>query len=139
MCVMHEHSVEFRISGAALVPATVTTALKLEPSLVREVGERRGATRVWDKALWAYDGFAGQHSNCWSSLEDGFHFLLDKLEPLKTRIEEYKQDHDVFFWCGHFQSSFDGGPKLSAKLLRRLADFGVDVYIDNHFCEPRRC
>lgn len=136
MGVMHEYTIELRITGAALVPASVTATLQLEPSLVREVGERRSAVQVWDEALWAYDGFPGESSHNWSSLEEGFHFLLDKLEPLKTQIEEYKQDHEVFFWCGHFQSSFDGGPKLSAKLFRRLADFGVDVFSDNYFFEP---
>jgi len=51
---------------------------------------------------------------------------------VELRIE-YKQRYSVEFWCGHFQSSFDGGPRLSAQLMRRLSDFGVDLYIDNYF------
>ena|SRR5687768_17677201 len=132
---MHEYTVEFRVSGAELIPATITHALGLEPSLVRQVGERRGAGTVWNQALWGYNGFPADTPKAWASLEDGLSFLLDRLEPLRSEIDKYKRTYDLIFWCGHFQSSFDGGPTLSARLLRRLADFGVDVYIDNHFVD----
>ena len=132
---MHEYTVELRIHGADLVPASITEALRLEPSIVREVGERRGERRVWDQAVWGYNGSSKDTPNHWTSLEDGLTFLLDRLEPLRSQIDEYKQSYYVVFWCGHFQSSFDGGPTLSAKLMQRLADFGVDLYIDNYFAE----
>lgn len=134
---MHEYTVEFRISGAELVPATVTLALGLEPSSVREVGERRSERTVWDEALWGYNGYPSGTPKDWASLEDGLAFLLDRLEPLRSEIDNYKQKYDIVWWCGHFQSSFDGGPTLSAKLMRRLADFGVDLYIDNYFAESQ--
>jgi hypothetical protein len=132
---MHEYTVEFRLSGAELAPATITQALGLEPSLVRQVGERRGEGKVWDQALWGYNGYAANTPKSWASLEDGLTFLLDRLEPLRREIDKYKRNYDLIFWCGHFQSSFDGGPTLSATLLRRLADFGVDLYIDNYFAD----
>jgi Domain of unknown function (DUF4279) len=132
---MHEYTVELRISGAQLVPATITQALRLEPSLVRKVGERRSEKKVWDEGLWGYNGVPSGTSLSWASLEDGLAFVLDRLEPLQSQIDSYKQHYDIVFWCGHFQSSFDGGPTLSAKLLRRLAEFGVDLYIDNYFAE----
>ena len=132
---MHEYTVELRISGAELVPTTITQALGLEPSLVRQVGEHRGAGKVWDQALWGYNGFAADNPKSWTSLEDGLVFVLDRLEPLRNEIDKYKQKYDAVWWCGHFQSSFDGGPMLSAKLMRRLADFGVELYIDNHFVD----
>jgi uncharacterized protein DUF4279 len=132
---MHEYSVQFRIIGPDLVPAIITQTLNLEPCLVREVGERRGESRVWDEALWAYSGFPSGSPTSWSSLEEGLSFVLDKLEPLRLQIDNYKQKYDVVWWCGHFQSSFDGGPTLSAKLMRRLADFGVELYIDNYFVD----
>lgn len=132
---MHEYTVELRISGAVLVPANITQGLALEPSLVRHVGERRGEGKVWDQALWAYNGFSAGTPKSWASLEDGLTFLLDRLEPVRTEIEMLKQKYDAVWWCGHFQSSFDGGPALSAALMRRLADFGVDLYIDNYFAD----
>ncbi len=134
---MHEYTVELRISGADLVPATITQALGLEPSIVRQVGEHRGAGKVWDKALWGYNGFPSPPHNSWVSLEDGLNFVLSRLEPFRGQLDCYKQDHDVIWWCGHFQSSFDGGPTLSAGLMRRLADFGVDLYIDNYLADSQ--
>ena len=132
---MHEYTVELRISGADLVPTTITQALGLEPSLVRQVGERRSEQKVWDHALWGYNGFPPDTPKFWASLEEGLTFLLDKLEPFHRDIENYKQKYDAVWWCGHFQSSFDGGPSLSATVMRRLADFGVELYVDNYFAE----
>ncbi|MCA1577961.1 MAG: DUF4279 domain-containing protein [Acidobacteria bacterium] len=99
------------------------------------MGERRGAGKVWDEALWGYNGFSADTPKSWASLEDGLTFLLDRLEPLRSEIDKYKRDYDLIFWCGHFQSSFDGGPTLSPRLLRRMADFGVELYIDNYFVD----
>lgn len=127
--------VEFRVSGVELTPASITQALGLEASLVRELDERKGEGRVWKEALWSYNGFPADTPKTWPSIEDGLIFLLDRLEPLRSQIESLKQKWEVLFWCGHFQSSFDGGPVLSASLLRRLADFGLDLYIDNYFEE----
>ena len=132
---MHEYTVELRISGAGLDTAAITQALGLEPSLVRQVGERRGMGKVWDQALWGYNGFPTDTPELWASLEDGLTFLLDRLEPLRSEIDKYIQKYDALWWCGHFQSSFDGGPNLPVKLMRRLADFGVELYIDNHFVD----
>lgn len=130
---MHEYTVELRITGEALVPATITQVLGLEPCSMRETGERNAAGRVWTQALWGYNGFPSDTPNYWASLEDGLTFLLQRLEPLRSQIVSYKQNYNVVFWCGHFQSSFDGGPTLTARLMERLADFGVDLYIDNYF------
>ena len=132
---MHEYSVEFRISGAELVPAAITEALGLEPSLVRHVGETRGAGKVWDQALWGYNGFPPGDAKSWASLEEGLSFVLDRLEPVRNEIEKLKEKYETVWWCGHFQSSFDGGPTFSATLLRRLADFGVELYLDTYFVE----
>jgi hypothetical protein len=132
---MHEYMVELRISGTDLVPATVTETLGLEPCSVREVGERRSERRVWNQALWGHNGCPPNTPSYWQSLEAGLTFLLNRLEPLRSEIDDCKQKYNVVWWCGHFQSSFDGGPTLSAQLMARLADFGVDLYIDNYFAE----
>ena len=132
---MHEYTVELRITGAELVPATITQALGLEPSLVRQVGERRSEEKAWHQAVWAYNGFSADTPKSWVSLEDGLTFLLDRLEPVRSEIDKYKRKYDAVWWCGHFQSSFDGGPTLSVNVMRRLADFGVDLYVDNYFAD----
>ena len=133
--VMHEYTVELRITGAELVPSAVTQALGLEPSSVREIGERRSEGKVWEEALWGYNGFPTDTPSYWTSVEEGLTFLLDRLEALRSEVFNYQQKFDVVWWCGHFQSGFDGGPTLSATLMRRLGEFGVDLYIDNYFTE----
>jgi hypothetical protein len=133
---MHEYTVELRIHGADVVPANITRELGLEPSLVREVGEYRGAGTVWSEALWAYNGFPSGTPGVWASLEEGLTFLLDKLERVRSQIHSYQQTWDVVWWCGHFQSSFDGGPTLSPRLMQRLGGFGVELYIDNYLTDP---
>jgi len=87
------------------------------------------------KLCGLYSGFRSGALKYWVSLEDGLNFILDRLEPVRIQIDNYKQKYDIVWWCGHFQSSFDGGPTLSARLMQRLADFGVDLYIDNYFVD----
>ena len=79
-----------------------------------------------------YNGRDSTEALEWLSLEEGLAFLLDKLQPVKQRLSRL-EDHQILFWCGHFQSSFDGGPTLSPFLLAALGDFGVPVFIDNYF------
>lgn len=45
-------------------------------------------------------------------------------------------EFDAVWWCGHFQSSFDGGPELPAELLTEIGSYGIPLYIDNYFNEP---
>jgi hypothetical protein len=133
---MHEYTIEFRISGNDLNVSSVTDSLELEPSVVRSVGERRGETSEWEEALWSYNGFpASAGSKPWKSLEEGLTFVLEKLWPLRQKIDAYKGKFKLILWCGHFQSAADCGPTLSPGILKTLGDFGVELFIDNYFCE----
>jgi hypothetical protein len=131
---MHEYTVEFRILGKELIPSVVTEELGLQPSQVRNAGDRRDTNSRWQEALWAFDGYPTSSGvRTWDSLEDGLRFVLLKLSPLKEKINSYSPRFRVIFWCGHFYSSFNGGPTLSPDVLRLLGEFGVEVFIDNHF------
>ena len=44
-------------------------------------------------------------------------------------------EFDLYWWCANFQSSFDGGPTFSVRLLKGLADFEVPLYLDNYFSD----
>ena len=134
---MHTYSVQFRISGRDLNPDEVTHRLGLEPNHVRIAGERRSANQVWHESLWSYDGgtTSTEAAKEWASLEDGLRYVLERLLPKKELIREYATSHEVVWWCGHFQSGFDGGPTLSASLLKLLGDFGAPLFIDNYFRE----
>ena len=40
--------------------------------------------------------------------------------------------HQAVWWCGHIQSSFNGGPTLSAALMKRIGEIGVPLSIDDY-------
>jgi Domain of unknown function (DUF4279) len=134
---MHTYSVQLRISGKNLDPEDVTHRLGLEPNQVRIAGERRSVNQVWHESLWSYDGGAAsaEAAREWTSLEEGLRYVLEKLLSKNELIQEYAKSHEVVWWCGHFQSGFDGGPTLSASLLKLLGDLGVPLFIDNYFRE----
>lgn len=134
---MDEFTVEFRIHGTDLDVSAVTAALGLEPSLVRHVGERRNAIAIWEEAMWSYNGFAeSAGSVTWPSLEDGLRFVLEKLWPFKEAIESYKRSYKVILWCGHFKSHSNASTTLSPDILKKLGDFGVELFIDTYLSTP---
>ena len=59
--------------------------------------------------------------------------VLNGLWPVRQEVAKYSTVAELVWWCSHSQSSFDGGPKLSAGLMKRLGEFGGDLYIDNYF------
>lgn len=128
---MHKYTMEFRIYGETLDPSEVSTDLGIEPSLMIRAGERRTRTTRFEKSMWAYDGFPSTRR--WDSFEEGLISLLEKLLPFKDKIEKYRSNYELILWCGHFQSSFNGGPTLSPRVLNLLSEFGVALFIDNYF------
>ncbi|MGH9907882.1 MAG: DUF4279 domain-containing protein, partial [Pyrinomonadaceae bacterium] len=115
---MHEYTVEFRIYGKDLIPEAVTEDLGLQPQQIRSAGQKRDHKTNWEESMWSYDGFPpNERSKSWASLEEGLVFVIRKLWPVKDKLEEYKRRFKVMLWCGHFQSSFDGGPTLSPSTL----------------------
>ena len=131
---MHEYTVELRIYGRDLNITSVTEQSGLEPSLVRKVGDRRSETLQWDEAMWAYNGFPQSAEGVtWPSLEEGLSFLLARLQPLKDILETYKSEQKIILWCGHFQSDSNASTTLSAEILKKLGDFGVELFIDNYY------
>jgi hypothetical protein len=130
---MHNYTVALRIEGLQVDTAAITKELGMAPTLTREVGGWRSPTTVWDKALWALDVYpeSGTISQ-WTSLEAGIVALLKVFTPHAKTLHKYGRQHDVYLWCGHFSSSFCGGPEFSAKLLRSLGKFGVRLYLDTY-------
>ena len=130
----HSYSIEIRISGIDLVPAEVSKDLQLIPLNTENIGAKF-LNRVRTKALWSYNGSSSGESLEWDSLEEGLHFVLDKLDPLTHKFNLYKEKYEIYWWCGHYQSSFDGGPSFSPFLLKRLSDFGVELLLDCYFLD----
>lgn len=132
---MHRYTVELRITGQNLDPDAITRALGLVPTLVRKIGEPKmeGATARWSSNTWGYE-ILPRSNDDWPSLEDGLKALLNTLEPIREKLKTCSAGNDIYFWCGHFTSSFDGGPILSPSLLKLLGDFGVQLFLET-YCE----
>ncbi len=131
---MDTYTVEFRIQGSTLNPLEITRLLDLEPSLTRNMETIARSNRKREP-IWSYDGISTEKKfveQKWETLEEGLQFLLDILLPKQEQILATCSEYNVFFWCGFFQESFDGGPTLSPDLLRKLADFGVKLIIKNY-------
>ena len=131
----HQYTVELRVWGRDLDPDQVTRETGLEPCQTRARGSRRGS-RTFDESMWAFNGQGAAPTRDWDSLEEGLTFVLDRLGDSQSVFARLASQFTVTLWCGHFQSSFDGGPELSPLLLRRLGAFGATLFVDNYFSAP---
>ena len=129
---MDTYTVEFRIEGLSLVPSEVTKTLELIPSLTSAYQANKNR-----KPFWGYDGVSSENNfieRKWLSLEEGLEFVLDKLLPKNELIKSEFSQYKTYLWCAHFQESFNGGPRFSPKLLKKLSDFDTEVIIKTHYC-----
>ena len=132
---MHTYTVALRISGTDLDVADVSANLRLKPTQTRVIGQPRSTNSVWDEPMWEYDVRPGEGKAVWYSLGDGLQKVLSAFVSRERELRNYQQRYRVFLWCGHFSSSFDGGPTLSPQVLKALADFGVELILDTYFSD----
>ena len=133
---MDTYTVEFRMEDLSLVPSEITKILKLNPCQTRD--SNTNINKRNPNALWAYDGIYFDNNSLaykWKTLEEGLLFILDKLEPKLHLIESDFVRYKRYFWCAHFQESFDGGPRFSTDLLKRLASFNTELIINNYYSD----
>jgi len=128
---MRTYSVSLRIESRELDAAQVTKELTISPTQTRAVGERRDARTAWDKALWEFEVVPEGRFD-WDSLEIGLSTLLNIFSLRTKALQEYSKNHDVYIWCGHFSSSFAGGPHLSAEILKKLGDVGIPLWLNTY-------
>lgn len=129
----HSYMVELRFTGDVLVPSDITHQLCLQPTNSSDITNlhTQGKKR---RPFWAYNGQDEDNFQAeWRSLEQGLEFLLALLTPIRTNVVELSRHYEGVWWCGHFQTSFDGGPTLSSKLLGNIASYGLPLFIDNYF------
>jgi len=131
----HVYTVELRFSGDQLEPSEISARLNLQPSGAFSQSQNQSSTRK-RRPYWAYNGQGGvRFQPEWASLEDGLEFLLKSLGSRKAEIIALARQFDGLWWCGHFQTSFDGGPTLSPKLLTEIGSYGIPLSIDNYFSD----
>ena len=82
--------------------------------------------------MWEYEAKPSGGEQEWHSLEQGLRALLSMFAPRQGALQEYQQRFNVCLFCGHFPSSFDGGPRFSPSLLEALGNFGVEMFLDTY-------
>ncbi len=129
---MREYTVEFRIEGELLVPAQVTRLLGMQPSLVRHVGDRRGANDAFSKALWAFSGdpLPSEEIRVWRSIEDGLRYVADCLEPKSGVLQGLLAEFDGYWWCGCFENGFCSETRLSPAVMAVLTKIGAPLVLN---------
>ena len=131
--INHSYVASLRFFGPGLDLAAISQRLGVDPSLTHD-HPHVSASRRKRQPFWSYDGGdTPGFEEPWLSLEDALWFLARKLEGRKADISALAEQCGGTWWCGHFQSSFDGGPMLSPQLMGELAGFGCKLYIDNYF------
>src|SRR5271154_1622508 len=129
---MHNFTVALRIYGQSLNIEKVSQDLKTIPTQARLTGERRSENSRWNESMWEWEA-CPRDGGHWPSLETGLSALMEAFASQQEKLLQYRNKHSVVIWCGPFSSSFDGGPRFSVGLLRALADFGVELFIDTYF------
>ena len=130
----HTYLVELRFFGGTLDPAEVSSILGLQPSIYSSHEEPLLNRKR--RPFWGYNGSEHPEFEAeWLSLEDGLAFVARRLAPVKSEIVQLSKRFDGLWWCGHFQSSFDGGPTLSPDLLDDIASFGCPFFLDNYYSD----
>ena len=132
---MHSYSVALRIGGTDLDVAEVSATLRLKPTQTRLIGQPRSAKSVWPESMWEYEVRPGKDKVVWDSLEDGLRKVLSAFASRKRALRKYQRRFKVFLWCGHFSSSFGGGPILSPVILKALGDLGVELVLETYFSD----
>lgn len=126
----HTYSVAFRLYGEDLDPTEVSSLMGLQAtewSNGAPIGKRERLP------FWGYNGSDDpQFQAEWQSLEDALALVSGRLRPYRSTILELCKRFDGIWWCGHFQSSFDGGPTLSPHVLAEVASFGCPLYLDSY-------
>lgn len=131
----HVYTVELRFSGENLKPFDLSQRLGLQPSNEFNQLFSQRCTKI-RSPYWAYNGqgeIGFQHE--WESLQEGLEFLIKCLNSKKQEIIALRHLFDGAWLCGHFQSSFDGGPTLLPELLNEIASYKLPLCIDNYFSD----
>ena len=127
----HTYSAEFRLYGELLDPLEVSSIIGLQATTWSN-GELIGKRQRLP--FWGYNGCDDpQFQAEWQSLEDALALVSRRLKPYRSIIADLSGRFHGIWWCGHFQSSFDGGPTLSPRVLADVASFGCPLYIDNYY------
>ena len=123
-----ETFVTLRVFSDAQPPDFVSNFLKLTPSRVQVKGEELGKKSICTSNGWFLSSEGAVNSK---DARRHIDYLLDLVLPVKDKIDELqKSSAKIDITCYWLSKSCNGGPTLSKKQLRNLADLGVDFWFD---------
>jgi hypothetical protein len=116
------------IWGEELRPDEITSRLDLKPTRIHIRGERKSSRvpLLWKESYWSLDC----PINGESDPSDHLRWLLDVLEPKSAMLKEISARFRVEIWCGFSSESGQGGFKLDANTLQRIANLDVPMTVD---------
>ena len=123
----------FRLWGPDLDPIGVTAALHISPSYAHARGQPRGRnpTQTWPHGMWH---LSSEHHIESDDLELHIAWVLDRIEPLASSIEEFRR-HDGMhadLFC-YWEGTGNDGIEFSPTLLGRIAALDLQLGIDIAF------
>jgi Domain of unknown function (DUF4279) len=132
---MHKYTVQLRIYSDSLDPADITRALGVQPFLIQKKGDISVRGEAWNESVWAYAGPLDSQNKVreWDDIEEGVLHVTSTIANRSKMLKKIAKLHKAIWWCGHFQSSFDGGPLFSVEFLKLLSSYEIPMFIDNYF------
>jgi hypothetical protein len=115
-----------QLVGESVVPAAITEALQIQPTFQVAVGEanpKRSKPRT--KGIWALTTEGRLDS---TELEDHVSFLLELLPSNPRSVVPAEARFEIV--CLWRSATGHGGPSLSASIMARLAEKGLDLDFD---------
>jgi hypothetical protein len=131
MAHIHISKLSLRISGDALVPATITDLLGAAPTFSHARGEeirnnKSGGVRIALSGLWLLSVDDKSPEDLDGQLRILFDSLTYNLATWRSIVEEYSAD----LFCGLFLQGSNEGLDISASVLRMIADRGLEIGFD---------
>lgn len=118
-------------------PAGVSAQLSMEPTRALAKGSPVGngrSGRVHENALWLLSSDAEVSAD---TIEPHLEWLLDRLEPVATTIQQLRDDgHSATLNCSWASVGAGGGPWVTATTMSRLGALGLDLIVSFYATEP---
>jgi Domain of unknown function (DUF4279) len=116
-----------RVAGDALDPDEVSRVLGIQPSLTRRKGEPHGRSgAINSTGVWILSSEGAVQSK---RLEVHLRYLLERIEGRAPDLQRYVRQRglELDVPCFWMSATGQGGPVLSADLLRDLGALGVSL------------
>ena len=126
----HTYTASLRFYGLPHIVQGLSEELGLPGHVLPYRGGRHAPATPAPMLTWDYSIQPSAPNLNWESLQEPLEALLNVILPVRDRILLIAQTLERIWWCGHFQSSFDGGPQLTANLLERLSSFKLPLFLD---------